>query len=244
MPISISEPRRRSEPSRRRFLAGAASASLACLACAGARAELITRLPSAAEKQRSVALTFDACETRTPAYLDASIRDFLVAGRIPFTLFACGRFARHNRAALAELARLDFVEIENHSMNHDNHMDRLDDATVRREVLEAESLLRDITHRRTRYFRFPAGNYDARTLADVEALGYRVVHWSFASGDPDPKVTPAKETEWVLQKTRPGGILIFHINGRGWSTGQALPGIVAQLRARGYRFARLDTLLG
>lgn len=230
MPISIS----------RRHAAAILAA--AALTPGTAFADVITRLPLP-PKDKTVALTFDACETKTPAFLDHSISDFLVGGRIPFTIFACGRFARHNGEALAELAKLDFVEIENHSMNHDNHMERMDETTVRREVLDAETMLKGITGKRTRYFRFPAGNYDARSLAAVEGLGYRVVHWSFASGDPAKTLTPEHESEWVLEKTRPGNILIFHINGRGWSTGKALPGIVATLKDRGYHFARLDALL-
>ena len=47
----------------------------------------------------------------------------------------------------------------------------------------------------------------------------------------------------VHRDVKPGNILIFHINGRGWSTGEALPSIVGQLRRRGYRFTRLDALL-
>jgi len=234
MPISIS---------RRRATLSFAAALLSSAAPRFAYGEVVTRVP-VPDRDQVVALTFDACETRTPAFLDHSISDFLVEGRIPFTVFACGRFARHNRQALATLAQLDFVEIENHSMNHDNHMERMDEATIRREVLDADALLHSITGQHTRYFRFPAGNYDAATLGAVEALGYRVVHWSFASGDPAKTLTPERETEWVLEKTRPGGILIFHINGRGWSTGRALPGIVAALGDRGYRFARLDALLG
>ena len=230
MPISIS---------RRAALATIAAGALVP---GTARAEVVTHLPIPRTDKR-VALTFDACETITPAFLDHSIADFLVGRRIPFTIFACGRFARHNREPLAELARLDFVEIENHSMNHDNHMERMDQASVKREVLEADALLHGIIGRRTRYFRFPAGNYSPAALAAVESLGWRVVHWSFASGDPAKTLSPERETEWVLEKTRPGDILIFHINGRGWSTGKALPGIVAALQERGYGFTKLDALL-
>ena len=227
--------------SRRQAIVGLAAAGV--ILPQSGRAEVVTRLETPGKADKVVALTFDACETRTPAFLDTSISDFLTARKIPFTVFACGRFARHNREALAALARLDLVEIENHSMNHDNHMERMDAATVRREVLDAETMLKGITGKRTRYFRFPAGNYDAPALATVESLGYRVVHWSFASGDPAKTLTPEMETAWVLEKTRPGGILIFHINGRGWSTGKALPGIVDTLESRGYRFARLDSVL-
>jgi peptidoglycan/xylan/chitin deacetylase (PgdA/CDA1 family) len=227
--------------SRRQALVGLAAAGV--VPPGSGRAEVVTQLETATKGDKIVALTFDACETRTPAFLDTAISDFLIGRRIPFTVFACGRFARHNQDALAALSRLDFVEIENHSMNHDNHMERMDQATVRREVAEAETMLKGITGKRTRYFRFPAGNYDAQSLAAVEGMGYRVVHWSFASGDPMKSLTPEAETAWVLEKTRPGGILIFHINGRGWSTGKALPGIVDALQSRGYRFARLDSVL-
>lgn len=205
-----------------------------------AGAEVITRLPT---DEPVIALTFDACETRTPAFLDRKISDYLVREKIPFTVFVTGRFARHNAEALAALSRLDFVEIENHSLSHDNHMDRLDDATIRHEVQDNDALLAAITGRHSRYFRFPAGNVSPRALKDVEDLGYRVVHWSFASGDPVRALTPPELTRWVMAKTRPGSILIFHINGRGWSTGDALPAIVGQLRERGYRFTRLDAQL-
>ncbi len=222
-------------------MAVAAGSLLGCLALAfPAQAEVIRRLPT---EEKVVALTFDACETRTPAYLDRKIADYLVRERIPFTIFVSGRFARRNGAALAELAKLDFVEIENHSLDHDNHMDRLPDGEIGRQVTDNDALLAEITGRHTRYFRFPAGNVGPRALGDVEGLGYKVVHWSFESGDPIKNLTPDALSRWVLGRARPGGILIFHINGRGWATGEALPGIVDALRARGYRFTTLEPWL-
>jgi peptidoglycan/xylan/chitin deacetylase (PgdA/CDA1 family) len=219
-------------------------AVLLCLLAAAAGrtalADIVTRLPT---DEPVVALTFDACETKTPAYLDRKISDYLVKRQIPFTVFVSGRFARHNGPSLAALARLDFVEIENHSLNHDNHMDRLSDEAIRREVADNDVLLAALTGRHSRYFRFPAGNSTAHAVMVVEDLGYKVVHWSFASGDPARSVTPDSLSRWVLGKTKPGSILIFHINGRGWSTGDALPVIIERLRQRGYRFTRLDALL-
>jgi len=203
-------------------------------------AEVVTRLPGA---DQAIALTFDACETRTPSFLDREILDYLLAEGIPFTVFVSGRFARRNAEQLKALTANSAVEIENHSLNHIQHMERLGKEEVVREVVEAERLLATITGRNTQFFRFPAGNCDQRTLGLVEGLGYRAVHWSFASGDPDKYLTPNRLTAWVLGKARPGDILIFHINGRGYSTGDALPGIVQQLRQRGYRFVRIDELL-
>jgi peptidoglycan/xylan/chitin deacetylase (PgdA/CDA1 family) len=122
-------------------------------------------------------------------------------------------------------------------------MDQWDDAAIRRDVAANDALLFDITGHHSRYFRFPAGNANGRAVAALEAMGYHVVHWSFASGDPIPTLTPAALTDWVLSKTRPGSILIFHINGRGRATGDALPAIVGALEAKHYRFVRLDSLL-
>jgi len=44
----------------------------------------------------------------------------------------------------------------------------------------------------------------------------------------------------VLARVRPGSILIFHINGNGHGTGKALPGIVAALKSKGYRFVKIE----
>ncbi len=202
---------------------------------------MISRLPTA---ERVVALTFDACEgPAAPAVFDRKITDFLVARKIPFTVFATGRFARRNAGPLADLARHPFVEVENHSFDHPQHMERLDAAEVRAQVEDTDRLIEEITGRRPRFFRFPAGNYDAATLATVEATGHKVVHWSFESGDPARGLMPGNLRDWVLSKTRPGHILIFHVNGRAPATGEALPAMVAELERRGIRFVRLDEVL-
>lgn len=205
-----------------------------------AKAEIITRLPT---KEKVVALTFDACERKSPAYLDRAISRYLVGEKIPFTLFVTGRFARRNQDALKELAALDFVELENHSLDHDNHMELMSDEEIRHQIAGNDALLAGITGKHTRYFRFPAGNHDDRGVAIAESLGYKVVHWSFASGDPAKEATAQRLEDWVLAESRPGSILIFHINGRGWNTAEALPHIVEELRRRGYRFTTLAEAL-
>lgn len=201
-------------------------------------AEVITRLPLA---DKTIALTFDGCEGRgKPAILDQSIVAVLTREQVPYTIFATGLFAKRNEQVLRSLIVSPLVEIENHSFSHPQHMERLDDAAVAAQVADADAVITAITGRQPRFFRFPAGNYDARVLKIVEASGHRVAHWRFPSGDPAKGLTPQHLTQWVLYKTRPGDILIFHINGRAPETAVALPPILAGLRARGYRFVRLD----
>ncbi len=204
--------------------------------------KIITELPT---HRRLVALTFDACETKTPSYFDLTILDFLLRNRIPFTLFISGKFAKRtvNSMIIRCICKYDFVEVENHSYSHPLHMERLTPKEIEREVLRTEAILYSLTNRRTRLFRFPGGNYDERSLRIVERLGYKVVHWTFPSGDPDKSIDPISLKRWVLSRTRPGSILIFHINGRGYSTGKALPVIVKVLTRRGYSFVKLEDLI-
>ena len=207
---------------------------------ADAQSHIVTQLPT---KDKVVALTFDACETLTPSHFDSTILDYLLAEKIPFAVFATGKFAVRNRTELQKLSRLDFVEIENHSYNHPEHLERLKEEEIADEIKRTDDTLAAITGKRSKYFRFTAGNCDERSLKIVEGLHYQTVHWSFESGDPDKHATPEHLIEWVLLKTKPGNILIFHINGRGYSTGKALPAIADALKKKGYRFVKLADYL-
>ncbi len=215
-------------------------AGLLLLKSGMAWADVILRLPTS---ERVVALTFDACEQRRPMKLDTGISDYLVAHRIPFTVFLSGRFVEDNEDAVRALSKLSFVELENHSWDHPNRMTRLTDDAVRDEILRTDAEIRRVTGRGTAFFRFPAITYDARTLADAEALGFRVVHYRWEAGDPDPRETAERIVRETLEAVRPGDILIQHINGRGWHSAQAMPRLVAGLQSAGYRFVLLRDYL-
>jgi peptidoglycan/xylan/chitin deacetylase (PgdA/CDA1 family) len=118
-------------------------------------------------------------------------------------------------------------------------MTRLSDDEVRYEILQTDDEIAKLFGRRTTFFRFPAITYDARVLADAEGLGFRVVHYRWEVGDPDPHETADRIVRETLEGTRPGDILINHINGRGWHTAEALPRMIAGLQAESYRFVLL-----
>jgi len=203
-------------------------------------AGIVTRLPT---HERVVALTFDACEAFERMRLDHGITDLLIGRRIPFTVFMGGRFARDNADDVRELARHEFISIQNHSWSHPRDMRLLEDDRVRSEVRRAEATIAELTGHRPTLFRFPGGNADERTVALVRSLGYQVVHWRWAEGDPSPTVDADRLVAQTLARTRPGDILIFHVNGRGWHTAEALPRILEGLAARGFRFVTVAELL-
>ena len=61
-------------------------------------------------------------------------------------------------------------------------------------------------------FRFPTGEFSARSLAVVQSLGYKSVHWSFAFYDYDTsnqmEYNPALNT--VKERSHSGAIYLLH----------------------------------
>lgn len=188
--------------------------------------------------KKLVALTFDACSTIPPAPFDEGVLNYLVENKIPATFFLSGMFIKHNREKIKELSSLDFIELESHGYRH-LHYQGKDRKIVEENVLKNGTLIQKLTGRKPVFFRFPFGEYDDSSLEEVERLGYAVVHWTFESGDPDERVMKEDLVKRVLRKTKPGSILIFHINGRGWHTKEAIADIVSQLKAKGYQFVLL-----
>jgi len=64
-----------------------------------------------------------------------------------------------------------------------------------------------------------------------------------APGDPDPQVSAASIERGVTSRAEPGSVVVLHVNGRGIGTTRALPGVVAGLRARGFRLAKASEVL-
>lgn len=202
--------------------------------------EIITELPT---HDSVIALTFDACESVTPAYFDTALLNYIILNRLPSTLFIGGQFAERNHQQIRALSEKPFIEIENHSYSHVQHMERLPLTEVFQDVEKTREKLDSLSPSRTRFFRFPGGNFDLKSLMAVNQMMYRTVHWTFPSGDADSNIPEQRIIDWNVSKARPGSILIFHINGRGYRTKHTLPVIVNELKKRGYRFVLLRDYL-
>ncbi len=213
----------------------------ALLAGGSARADLVTRLPT---NDKVVALTFDACEGWEGVSFDRQILEFLLLRQIPFTLFTTGKFVENNASDIKMLAALDFVDIENHSWDHPNTMNRFAPQAVEQQIERAQESITRATGRAPQFFRFPAGKFNARGLEASEALGLHVVHWRWASGDPSERETADRLIARTMTNVVAGDILIFHINGRGIHTAEALPEIIDRLQADGYRFVLVSDYVG
>jgi peptidoglycan/xylan/chitin deacetylase (PgdA/CDA1 family) len=198
------------------------------------------RLPTG---EKVVALTFDAGANAdaVPSIL-ATLADEAVGG----TFFLTGRWTEQ----FPDLARriAERHPIGNHSVSHPDFTS-LSDAAVVAEVDGAERTIRDVAGVSTRpLFRFPFGDRDARTIGLVNDAGYGSIRWTVdtlgwkgTSGG----MTVDGVVERVLGTASAGQIVLMHVGSHptDGSTldADALPRIIRELRALGYRFVTLPS---
>ena len=142
---------------------------------------------------------------------------------------------------MAKLAGDPLIEFGDHSYDHP-HMTKLTVARMGEEIDHTEVALSRYA-RHAVAFRPPFGDWNPRVIQIVGQRNLPTVTWDVVSGDPSRKTTTDGMIRAVLDGARPGSIIIFHINGRGWKTHEALPAILSGLRARGFRFVPLSELM-
>jgi hypothetical protein len=92
---------------------------------------------------------------------------------------------------------------------------------------------------------FPMGRkLDAHHKRFLAArMGLTTVQCDLVAGDPDPAVTADRMVRSVSQRARNGSIILMHMNGRGWHTAAALPGVIDELTRRGFAFTTVSELI-
>src|SRR2546425_7369966 len=202
-------------------------------------AGIISRLDAGG---RRVALTFDACSTLDRSFYDDRVTRALMRTNTPATLFISGRWAETPLPQMRVLAQNPLFEIANHSYTHP-HMTEVPPERQREELLWTQQILYSLTGRVPRFFRPPYGEVDPELAEQAGQTGLRTVEFDFPSGDPDRHITRERLIAWVLAKARPGSIVVMHMNRRGWHTAEALPEIIAGLRAKGFVLSQVGSMV-
>jgi peptidoglycan/xylan/chitin deacetylase (PgdA/CDA1 family) len=190
-------------------------------------------------------LTFDAGANSAAL---PSILQTLARSGVPATFFLTGSWAAANPAGVSAIVASGH-RVGNHSMTHPGFTG-LTDAGIAAEVQGAQQAILAAGADPMPLFRFPFGERDARTIAAVNNLGYVPVRWTVdtlgwkgTSGG----ITPQQVADRVLAGLRPGEIVLMHIgsNPDDGSTldADALPQMIDRVRAAGYGFVTLDSLL-
>lgn len=200
--------------------------------------------------EKVIALTLDACGSRTGMGFDARLLEFLQREGVPATLFINVRWIGPNRESFDRLAADPLFEIANHGYLH-----RPASVTGRsaygingtRDVAELVDeielnarKIEELTGRRPRFYRSGTAYYDEVAVRVAEALGHQVAGYSVL-GDAGATYRRDEVTKALLSSP-PGAIVILHMNHPESGTGPGVMAAVPELKRRGYRFVRLSDL--
>lgn len=191
---------------------------------------------------KRVALTFDDGPDN---YYTPRILDILHAKGVHGTFFMVGKQAKLFPDMVRRIVG-EGNDIGNHSWDHPK-LWTLNNDQVKQEIVSTENEIQQITGRKTNLFRPPYGRVTPADVVLIHNLGYRIIDWSVDTLD--WKGTPAPTIlQYVKKEVSPGGIILEHcLAGRPGElngTVQALPQIIDNLKAQGYEFVTVPTLLG
>ena len=221
------------------------------------------RRVSLAPGMRWVALTFDLCEgpNEITGY-DRGIVNYLRQHGIHATFFAGGKWMQSHPVKTLQLMADPLFELGNHSWSHAN-LRLIGEKDLLEEILLPQVQYRELRNMLISFraaqqagaeelskipkipviFRFPYGRCSNEALKMLHRLHLAAVQWDVVSGDPSKAQTAQRIVTAVLHNVRPGSIVIFHANGRGYHTAEALPLLVSELKKRGYDFVTVSYLL-
>ncbi|MGY4987624.1 polysaccharide deacetylase family protein [Streptomyces nigrescens] len=186
-------------------------------------------------KAKCVALTFDA----GPSENTDRLLDILKKEKVRASFFMLGK--NHVEKRPAEVKRIDAEghELANHTWSHQILTEISPDA-AKREMSRLQEAVRKITGKAPRLMRPPQGRTDGSVSEISKDLGLAQVLWSVTAKDYQTNDS-ALITKRVLEQTERDGIILLHDIYRG--TVPAVPGILKELKKRGYTVVTVSQLL-
>jgi len=184
---------------------------------------------------KCVALTFDA----GPSEHTNRLLDILKKEKVHATFFLLGR--NHVDKRPAEVKRIDAEghEPANHTWSH-QILTEIAPGEARRELSRVQEAVREITGRTPKLMRPPQGRTDGEVSEISKDLGLAQVLWSVTAKDYQTNDS-ALITKRVLEQTERDGIILLHDIYQG--TVPAVPGILKELKKRGYTVVTVSQLL-
>ena len=186
-------------------------------------------------------LTFDdgPDDTNTPAILDV-----LKAKGVHGTFYVLGGMVEKNPEVLKRI----FAEghaIGNHSYDHDYDRLYASKESFVEEMEQTDEAIFKVIGMRPFIIRAPGGTvgmFTADFYEHLNLLGYVEHDWNVLTEDATPEHPSAERQICYIDRRTAGhlkdnmALILMHCNGGKEETVRALPGIIDNLRAKGYRF--------
>ncbi|MCR8641800.1 polysaccharide deacetylase family protein [Paenibacillus sp. N1-5-1-14] len=196
-----------------------------------------------------IALTFDACGGGQAGNgYDKELIDYLIQEQIPATLFINARWIDTNADLFQQLASNSLFELENHGHEHRplsvtgrsiyNIVGTKSVSEVIDEVKMNADKIESLTGRRPLFFRSGTAYYDEIAVKVVQALGMQAVNFNVL-GDAGATYN-TDQIDQALTKSKPGSIVLMHMNHPEKSTAEGVMKAVPKLKLAGFSFVKLS----
>ncbi|MFI6943067.1 polysaccharide deacetylase family protein [Streptomyces sp. NPDC050418] len=184
---------------------------------------------------KCIALTFDAGPAEdTPELLDTLKRE-----KVPATFFLLGKNHVKKHPDLVKRMAAEGHEIANHTWTHGILTD-LSENEIRTELDRTQQAIKDITGKEPTLMRPPQGRTDENVTKVCQELGLSQIMWSVTAKDYSTNDS-ALIKKRVLEQSDRDGIILLHDIYKG--TVPAVPGIIKELKAKGYTFVTVPQLM-
>jgi len=203
--------------------------------------------------ERVLALTFDACGGPKSNGFDKDLIEFLKKEKIQATLFVTGQWIAKNIPIFQQLCGEPLFEIENHGLTHhpctvgtESKYGIHGTGSVGAAIDEIELSARQIefySHRKPVFYRSATAYVDEGCLSIAHELNEAIVSYEVLSGDAVAGVSADAIKDNIIKKTKPGAIVIMHMNHPERNGFEALRAAIPVLREKGYRFVKLEQIL-
>jgi peptidoglycan/xylan/chitin deacetylase (PgdA/CDA1 family) len=200
--------------------------------------------------KKIAALTFDACGGPTGSGFDSELIEFLKKEKIPATLFVSGLWIEKNDSIFQQLCAEPLFEIENHGLAHrpcsitaQSKYGIAGTDSVAAVFDEIELNARQIAFykkKKPRFYRPAAAAADEGCVSIAGELKEKIISYDVLTGDAVRGLEASVITKNIVKKTKPGSIIIMHMNHPERNGFEALAKAVPELRKQGYVFVRLE----
>ncbi|MEU9609000.1 polysaccharide deacetylase family protein [Streptomyces sp. NPDC048057] len=225
--------------------AGVAALALTLSACgmdttapASARGDAKGKPPAGqvdCEEVKCIALTFDS----SPGKKTPELLDYLKKEKVPATFFVLGNKHLTKWPDVVKRFADEGHEVANHTWTHPR-LDKLKKHEIREELERTQVELEKITGQKPNLMRPPQGRINDDVTAVSKELGLAQILWNATAKDYSTNDSALIESR-ILKQAKKDGIILLHDIYDG--TVPAVPGIVTELKKRGYTFVTVSQLL-
>ena len=185
--------------------------------------------------EKIVSISFDAAWGNE---YTQTLLDVLKKYDVKTTFFLVGMWVDKFPESVKAIAEAGH-DIGNHSDTHP-HLPKQSAEKIKEQIENCNNKVEKLTGKRPILFRFPYGDYDNKSMEELENLNMYPIQWNIDSLDWKNKKCE-EMCKRIIPKLSPGSIILMH-NGAKY-TAESLPTIIERIQSEGYKIVPISEII-